>query len=249
VNPVSMKLRACTISETGPVRKSNEDFVGAFPDLDLFVVADGMGGHADGDVASRMAVETIQRFFAEGADGSRPDGERLKLAVELAHRRIYEEGLRRGGESPGRSLGTTVVALKIAPDERRASWVHVGDSRLYRLRGGRLDLLTADHTLFGQEYREGGSIPAALPHTNRLTQALGVSERVDVAAASAAIVPGDLFLLCTDGISGQIEPSVLETELGAGDDLQSIAEALVRLSLEAGGKDNASAVLVRAVEG
>ena len=244
-----MKLRACTISETGPVRRSNEDFVGGFPELDLFVVADGMGGHADGDVASRMAVETIHEFFAQRGDGARPDGERLKLAVELAHQRIYEEGLRRGGTSPGRSLGTTVVVLKIAPDERQASWVHVGDSRLYRLRDGRLSLLTADDTLFGHEYRKGGPIPADLPHTNRLIQALGVSEQVEVAVASGAVVPGDLFLLCTDGISGQIDPAVLETELGAGDDLQSIAEALVRLSLEAGGKDNASAVLVRAVDG
>jgi serine/threonine protein phosphatase PrpC len=245
-----MKLNAWSISEIGLTRKSNQDSVGHFPELSLFVVADGMGGHADGEVASRMAVEVIHGFFngANTMPAASSDEDSLKRAVELANGRIHERGLHSAGQPQGRSLGTTVVVLKLGLDARRAAWVHVGDSRLYRVRNGTLALLTADHTLFGQEYWNKRTIPTDLPHTNRLVQALGINEQVDVSGASDTLLSGDLFLLCSDGVSGQLEPAAIEEHLIATDNLQEAGEALIRLSLQAGGRDNASAVLVRVSE-
>jgi PPM family protein phosphatase len=245
-----MKLTAWSISDIGLKRKSNQDCIGQFADLRLFIVADGMGGHADGEVASRMAVDVIHSFFngTGTMSAAASDEDCLKRAVELANGRIHERGLHSAGQAQGRSLGTTVVVLKLALDVRRAAWVHVGDSRLYRVRDGTLALLTADHTLFGQEYWNTRTIPTDLPHSNRLVQALGINENVDVATASDALLAGDLFLLCSDGVSGQLDATAIEQHLTATDDLQQSGEALIRLSLEAGGKDNASAVLVRVIE-
>jgi serine/threonine protein phosphatase PrpC len=239
-----MKFTAWSISDIGLTRKSNQDAVGQFPDLRLFIVADGMGGHADGEVASRMAIDVIREFFSGAQDSpAHPsDLERLRRAVELANQRIHEEGLRSG---QGRSLGTTVVALKLGLDAQCATWVHVGDSRLYRMRKGTLALLTADHTLYGQEYWYQQTIPTSLQHTNRLVQALGINDHVDVSAAGDTLLTGDLFLLCSDGVSGQLNAAAIEAQLTSTNNLQQAGEALIRLSLEAGGKDNASAVLVR----
>ena len=248
---VAMKLNASSISDIGLKRKSNQDYVGSFAELNLFVVADGMGGHADGDLASRMAVQIIHGFFNDDRTllSDLSDVDRLKRAVELANQRIHEEGTRRAEQSRGRSLGTTVIVLKVALETGRASWAHVGDSRLYRVRNGQLALLTADDTLFGQEYLHKAVIPTDLPHTNQLVQALGVNERVDVSVASDTVTSGDLFLLCSDGVSGQLGAMAIEKELAAGDDLERTGQALIRLSLEAGGRDNASAVLVRVSDG
>lgn len=245
-----MKLSSWSISDIGLTRKSNQDFVGRFPDLNLFLVADGMGGHADGEVASRMAVDVIHAFVKDAVTGPpcHSDVDCLRRAVELANQRIHEEGTRKVQQPPVRSLGTTVVALKLAPETRQASWVHVGDSRLYRVRNGRLALLTADHTLYGQEYLNTGPIPTDLPHTNKLVQALGISELVEVTTGVDTMSAGDLFLLCSDGVSGQLGAEAIERELTATDDLRAVGQALIRLSLEAGGRDNASAVLVRVLE-
>ncbi len=241
-----MKINAWSMSEIGLTRKSNQDSVGHFPALNLFVVADGMGGHADGEIASRMAVEAIRSFFQDA--GSVPtcpsDVDCLKRAVELANQRIYEEG-QRAEQARGRPLGTTVVVAKFDLEACQASWVHVGDSRLYRVRQGQLALLTADHTVFGQAYLDKAVIPTDLPHTNRLVQALGTQEHVEVTTATDVLMKGDLFLLCSDGISGQVNPMVIERELTGSATLEEAGQRLIQLSLEAGGKDNASALLVR----
>jgi protein phosphatase len=242
-----MKLRGWSISDIGLTRKSNQDAVGYFPELHLFVVADGMGGHADGELASRLAVDTIHGFLADASnlDPALSDVDCLTRAVERANRRIHEEGLRNAAQPPARPLGTTVVVLKLALEVRRAFWVHVGDSRLYRMRNRRLALLTADHTVYGQQYLDKDIIPTDLPHTNQLVQALGINAQVDVSTGSDAIRNGDLFLLCSDGVSGQLEPAAIEHQLTATEKLEDAGHALIRLSLEAGGRDNATAVLVR----
>lgn len=243
-----MKVQTWSISEIGLTRKSNQDSVGHFPDLSLFMVADGMGGHADGEVASRMAVDVIHRFFEDVTAPRNPtDVESLKRAVELANQRIHEQGHSGAGQPHGRSLGTTIVVLKLGLDAQQATWVHVGDSRLYRVRDGKLALLTADHTLFGQEYWDKRTVPTDLPHTNRLVQALGLNEQVDVAAGADTLRVGDVFLLCSDGVSGQLDAEALQQHLTTSASLQAAGEALIQLSLQAGGRDNASAILVRIV--
>jgi protein phosphatase len=124
-------------------------------------------------------------------------------------------------------------------------WAHVGDSRLYLFRDGTLALLTADHTVAGAAYRDADAVPLDLPHTNMLVQALGVSRDIEPSLGSDEVRAGDLFLLCSDGVSGLIEPGVIAEELGRDATVEEKAASLIRLALEASGRDNASVVLVQ----
>jgi protein phosphatase len=242
-----MRLTSTAVSDIGRVRKTNQDSVGCFPELRLYLLADGMGGLTDGEVASRLAIDVIADHVqtANGAAGA-DDLTLLRGAIASANERILHEGEARGEASGRARIGATIVALRVAADEGRAFWAHVGDSRLYRFREGRLTLLTADHTLAGAAYRDGGTVPLDLPHTNMLVQALGVSQDVDPSLGSSDVQPGDLFLLCSDGISGMIAPDVLEKALADASSLDEKAKNLIRLALEASGRDNASVVLVHA---
>lgn len=263
-----MSLDSWADSHIGLVRKSNQDNVGCFPELGLFVVADGMGGRAEGEVASRLAVDTIRESMARElsagmpaaaepppergfwrtlmggrpAPGPAPD---LVGALTLANQRVHEAGHSQPA-SPRGSMGTTVVALVCAPQRRRAYWAHVGDSRLYRVRDGELALLTADHTMFGEAFWQQVAVPSDLPHTNRLVRAIGIEPTVDVTRGEDELRPGDLFLLCSDGISAMVSPADLRRQLLEAQPLKDTGAALIRLALAAGGRDNASAILVQA---
>ena len=140
------------------------------------------------------------------------------------------------------------MALRLSQATRTASWAHVGDSRLYRARNGQVELLTADDTLPGAPYRGGTSVPLDLPHTNQLVQALGTTPEVEPSLGQSAVEVGDLYLLCSDGVSGMLAPEVLERELNSPSDVEEKTRNLIRLALEAAGRDNASAILVRVVE-
>lgn len=267
-----MKLEHWGTSNVGLVRKNNEDAVGSFPDARLFIVADGMGGRAEGEIASRMAVDVLHRSVLDfsareawpgatsrgigatlwdrllGRSLRRPPTDedelgRLRHAVEFANRRIFEQG--RGREQQEGAMGSTVVALLFAAGNARAHWAHVGDSRLYLLRDGDLRLLTADHTLLGEPYGGSERVPSDLPHTNRLTRALGVDPDVEVTLGSAEASHGDLYLLCSDGVSGMVKPEVLLDDLRSYSTLEAAGSALIAHALEAGGRDNASVLLVR----
>jgi len=242
-----MRLTATAVSDIGRVRKTNQDSVGCFPDLHLFLLADGMGGLTDGEVASRLAIDVIADHVqtANGA-GDADELALLKSAIASANERILHEGEARGEASGKARIGATIVALRVAAEEGRAFWAHVGDSRLYRVRDGSLTLLTADHTLAGAAYRDGDRVPLDLPHTNMLVQALGVSRDVDPSFGTSDVRPGDLFLLCSDGISGLVPPDVLERTLADATPLDEKAQNLIRLALDASGRDNASVVLVQA---
>lgn len=273
-----MELKSFHASHVGNVRKSNEDSVAVYPDSGLFLVADGMGGHDDGEIASRLAIEVVYesllaldgdaarvppasgfwRSLLERSRRRRRRGEwidplwSLRRAVEAANERIYlanqerEEGLR------DRPMGTTVVALRCDLAERSAMWAHVGDSRLYLARGSGLKLLTADHTAHGERYaalddEAESEIPTTLPHTNRLTRALGIDAEVEVAAGRIDLRTGDRFLLCSDGVSGMVPAEILAQMLIDPDPLAMIGSRLIEAALAAGGKDNASLVLVELV--
>lgn len=271
-----MRFESWSKTDIGLVRESNQDCVGCFPSLGLFVVADGMGGHADGEVASRVAVETLEktyageddtqpgngpppgkletwlarvrRFFsgepAPAVDDTRQELARLEAAIQEANRTIFALGHESGTAT--RPMGTTVIALVARPEASAVVWAHVGDSRLYRLRRGELELLTADHTRFGEPYRAGGKVPLDLPHTNQLVSALGVEPTVSVALGSAPLEPGDVFLLASDGVTALVPPDAIRTLL---QDLRApeAGEELLRRALAAGGSDNASVVVVRAL--
>lgn len=270
-----MKLATWADSNIGLVRKTNQDAIGPFPELSLFVVADGMGGRSGGEIASGLAVETIRQVIAHDPVASSPkpdmpherprfwdvlrgirqpnaprvpaDGPDLQGAVALANQRVYETG-QSHPESPRGSMGTTVVVLFCALSQRQAYWAHVGDSRLYRVRKGELTLLTADHTLFGEPFLEQTSVPFDLPHTNRLIRAIGIEPTVEVTFGSDELRVGDLYLLCTDGVSGMVAPADLRDLLLKPAPLSDTGKALIELALAAGGRDNASAMLVRVSE-
>jgi protein phosphatase len=239
-----MKIEASAASDIGRVRKSNQDSVGCFPDLGLFMVADGMGGLQDGEVASRLAIEEIHGYFAKAKDGV-ADGGGLGEAVLAANECLVREAERHGATVKQPTLGATIVALAVSPATGTASWAHVGDSRLYRSRRGRLELLTADDTLPGAPYRGASAVPLTLPHTNQLVQALGTSREVEPTLGRAEVEPGDVYLLCSDGVSGLVSPEAIESELSSATGVEEKAQNLIRLALEASGRDNASVVLVR----
>jgi PPM family protein phosphatase len=234
-----MSLASWAKTEIGLVRSSNQDAVGCFPEMGLFVVADGMGGHANGELASRMAVDSLQGLVEPRPD---PDPTALAAAVQEANARIFDAGHRdRTTGLP--AMGTTIVVLALG---KRAAWAHVGDSRLYRLRGEELTLLTADDTRFGRQIAVGGPVPLDLPHTNELLCALGVERQVNTSIGESELQPGDKFLLCSDGVSGLVSAEDIRIHLRDMQDPALTGEALLQLAMAAGGTDNASIVLIRA---
>ena len=265
-----VRIESWAHSHIGLVRKSNQDSLAIYPDLGLFILADGMGGHAAGEVASRLAVQAIYdnlrhagfggtessslggrmaRFFGRASEPL--DTElALRTALQHANQTIVQAGASATVGTPGseRSMGSTAVVLAISPATARACWAHVGDSRLYRLRADALILLTADDTVPGDRYRGQTDVPTDLPHTNVLLQALGTQPDVDVAVGSASMDSGDLFLLCSDGVSGMVDAVFIQDTLRQATALEDAGQKLIRGALDGGGRDNASLILIRVVE-
>lgn len=233
-----MILASWAKTEIGLVRSSNQDAVGCFPERGLFVVADGMGGHANGELASRMAVDVLRTQIESRPD---PGPQDLAAAVQAANEQIFDAGHRdRSSGLP--AMGTTIVALALG---RRAAWVHVGDSRLYRMRDGELALLTADDTRFGRQVPVGGPVPLDLQHTNELLCALGVERQVTTTIGEETPRPGDVYLLCSDGVSGLVSALAIKEQLAAMSDPAATGAALLELAMDAGGSDNATIVVVQ----
>ena len=223
-------------SDTGRARKANEDsFHARSP---LFVVADGMGGAQAGEVASRMAVE---RFAAGLPDGSGTVEARLASLVEEANHAIHEHS-RADSEQAG--MGTTVTAAYVATDG--VAIAHVGDSRAYRLRDGVLERLTDDHSLVEEMLRQGKLTPqeaAEHPQRSIITRALGPEPGVQVDTRTAPARDGDVFLLCSDGLTSMVAEDVVEGILTRARSLRDAAADLVAAANDAGGRDNITVVL------
>lgn len=228
-----MRLRAGARTDVGRVRKGNEDsYMAKEP---LFAVADGMGGHQGGEVASSLALETIQS--GQGA---------LEELVQKANQAVHE---RAAGDPGLAGMGTTLTALLVDGEVLRI--VHVGDSRAYMLRDGRLQRLTKDHTVVERLVDEGKlTAQEAEIHPQRsiLTRALGVDERLQVDQAVIEPRPGDRILLCSDGLTGMIGEEAITGILTERSDPQQAADALVDAANEAGGQDNITAVVLDVLE-
>lgn len=248
-----MKIRSAGSTHVGRVRSSNEDHFGAFDDLTLYVVADGMGGHAAGEVASLMAVQAVHDAFLEAvSDSTLPSGReydpsrRLVWAIEQANQRIYTAGAENQALA---GMGTTVAAVWV--DSDAAYVAHVGDSRVYRLRGTTLEQVTADHSLINDYLSRGIMTPdeaAAHPMKHVLIRALGTAPSVSVDIRRIALQPNDLFLLCSDGLSNVVPVEELAALLSKPDrtNLSTQSEALIDAANRHGGLDNITAVLVLA---
>jgi serine/threonine protein phosphatase PrpC len=247
-----MELTVGTRTDVGP-RKMNQDHFGWWPDLGLFVVADGMGGHNAGEVASHLAVETIRGFIEESAgspDITWPFGlemknsleaNRLTTAVRLANRKIYNEG----SKSPElNGMGTTVVAALVSGD--RINIVSVGDSRIYRFRQGSLEQLTKDDTwlasVLGEKQAEDADPQHPLRHV--LTSVVGTKDDVKPGAREERLESGDRFLLCSDGVHGKLDSSALTSLLTEARSADDGASKIVSEAITRGTTDNATALVI-----
>ncbi len=249
-------VEAFAISDAGLVRKSNEDSYICDEQLQLYAVADGMGGHSAGEVASRLAVEAIEAFIsrsAEDGDFSWPygvdplmslGGNRLRTAVFLANRRVHRTSESRDDYA---GMGTTVTAALISGN--RLSFAHVGDSRLYELRGNNLVQITQDDswvaTILSSEPSLTKSDLAHHPMRHVLTNVIGARDQVEIQVGELTLSPGSLFLICSDGLHGMADDATLARVLLAGGRLDELGHALVQEAIAAGGHDNITAVLIK----
>jgi protein phosphatase len=242
-----MNVRAFGLTDVGRRREGNEDEFRFDAGLGFFAVADGMGGHAAGEVAARLAVETmldtVRRRAQEGIDPLLASTS-LREAIDEANRRICESI---AAHEEQRGMGTTVAAVLAAGD--RAVVAHVGDSRVYLLRDGRLLRLTSDHSWVNEQVKLGLlSDDAAQRHPMRniVTRALGSRSDVDVEIALEAIRKGDVILLCSDGLNTMLSDDEIRDLLGAHrDDPEAAARTLVAAANARGGDDNVTVIVVR----
>lgn len=251
-----LRVKACGLSDVGLTRAHNEDYFEVDPQHQLYVVADGMGGHSFGEVASQIAVNTIRDFierthdhdttwpFAADSRLSRHSN-LLKMSVRLAHEKVLSAITR---DPSLHGMGTTVVGFLL--EGATAAVAHVGDSRAYRWRDGRLDQLTQDHTWVHEQVMAGflsKEQARAHPLKNVVTRALGGESEVVVDVREIEVRPGDLYLLCSDGLTSMLGDADIREKLGAvgeGAELHDAARELVGESNTRGGIDNITVVLL-----
>jgi len=249
-------MKSSAVSDVGRVRKSNEDSWALDDGLGLYVVADGMGGHLAGEVASRLAVEAIVGFISRTHDTEEVSwpygidtrlslsGNRLRTAVQLANRRVFRAAEEHDDYT---GMGTTVVSALLFDGSVVVG--HVGDSRLYIWSDGLLDQITQDDswvtTMVAQS--PGDSVPDMAKHPMRhvLTNVLGAREPTDIHIVERPVVPGDSLLLSSDGLHGVLSAEVMAGMLGRGLAPDVLAQDLVRAALEAGSRDNVTALVVQ----
>lgn len=243
-------------TDTGMVRQQNEDSVGESSELGAVVVADGMGGYASGEVASAIAVNTVLNYLHEKLPDTPPGqfDEETGFSLESIHLR---EAIKRANEtifdaankhSDYNGMGTTIVMGLF--HDNRLTIAHVGDSRIYRVRNNKMERMTSDHNLL-QELVDRGFYSQEEAETslskNLVTRALGIERSVAVDITEVEVLPNDLFALCSDGLHDMVDDEdILLTINTFNDNLPKLAEKLVALANESGGRDNISVVLSRA---
>jgi len=238
-----MNLTACALTDVGLRRTNNEDAVFADTTNGLFILADGMGGHAAGEVASAMAVETVCQHFSPLSPPPADAAVSLQAAFLSASRRIRQAA---GDDGLKRGMGTTLSVLSIAGET--AHLAHVGDSRIYRLRGAEFEQLSIDHSLVAEQVRMGIISPEEArnsPMRNVLLQAVGLEESVEVFLLRQPLQSGDLFLLCSDGLTDMLDDDQIQTLLAMIQPIQLCAEQLIAAANQAGGRDNISVIVVK----
>ena len=257
-----MNFIAAGLSDVGLQREHNEDSFCILPEHRLFVVADGMGGHRAGDIASRMATSEVKAFFdatdvdadgdswpAQGEAELHPDQSRLVSAVKLANQRIFQASLRNRSVQ---GMGTTIVGALFDRAERKLHVAHVGDSRAYLVRSGKITQLTRDHSLLNDYLLVMPNLSEAqkqrLP-SNVITRALGMQDAVAVDVCTEGVEAGDVYVLCSDGLNGMVsDERILDLVHGADGDIERAAKGLVAEANQNGGEDNVTVVLVQIAE-
>lgn len=240
------------LSDTGRRRARNEDSFLVRPEKRLYAVADGMGGHAAGDVASRMAIELLDRHFesapACGTEAS-DIAEALRAAAEEANRAILARGI---AEPEKLGMGTTLTALTPLCPQASLVIAHIGDSRAYRMRADDLTQLTHDHTWVQRQIEEGKLTARQArrhPLSSVLTRVLGTPELEGVDLIVADVQPGDTFMLCSDGLTSMVDDADLRAILLGDWPLDELSANLVEAANLRGGHDNVTVILLRATDG
>lgn len=252
-----MKIRFAAKTDVGMKRTHNEDYFTFIKDENLFIVADGMGGHSSGEVASKLAAETLVEFYKRTADDDvtwpyKMDRNlsyienRLVCGIKLANWRVFEAAQK---NPQFKGMGTTIVSCLMSGD--KAYVAHVGDSRGYRVKAdGTIKQITRDHSLL-EDYKEAKPDMTEeeqrnFPHKNVITRALGMRDTVQVDVKAHQIEEGDTFLLCCDGVSGMIEdPKMGQLVKESNGDVEKAVAALVDTANKNGGVDNITAILIR----
>ena len=252
-----MTLDAVACTNPGPVREANEDSFLVEVDSGLFLVADGMGGHASGEIASAIAVDTVQQILLGdiNPDETRLDRsvvdeeeqirERLRYSMNQASIQIRKAALANPVHT---GMGTTLVVLLIENNEAHIG--HVGDSRIYLYRDDRLMRLTRDHTVVQQEIDAGRLTPELariVPHKNILTQSVGYHGPVEPDTSTRPVEPGDLFILCTDGLTDPLEDDAI-ADICRETAPEDIADVLVQAAIDNDTDDNVTVVAVHIVD-
>ena len=249
-----MQVKACGMTHVGRQRQHNEDSYLVEDAAMLFLVADGMGGHAAGEIASRIAVDSVSEFIlhTKEDDGTWPHAydenykrstNRLMAAVRMANTRVLE-AMRKDARLRG--MGTTIVACMA--DDNMMSVAHVGDSRAYLIRDKQLSRITNDHSWVFEQVQAGMLTEAEAekhPLRNVITRALGGALQVVPDASEIECQPGDVYLLCSDGLTGMVPEEEIQRIVTANDDLEAACQQLIEAANERGGLDNVTAVLVK----
>jgi protein phosphatase len=238
-----MILRSAARTDVGLRRRANEDRYAIAAPLGLYLVADGMGGHTAGQVASDLAAQSAVRALEtlEGAEASLT--EKLRYSVAAANREIFGTAQAKPHLA---GMGTTLVALLAGGT--RIALAHVGDSRAYLIRGGKIRQLTDDHSLVAELVRRREITAHAArghPHRHVLTRALGVRRSVEADLAELTPVADDVFVLCSDGLTGHVQDAEIAEEVARESDLEGACERLIDVANSRGGEDNTTVLLVR----
>jgi PPM family protein phosphatase len=250
-----MELEHGAHSDTGCVRETNEDSYRAAPELKLFVLSDGMGGLECGEVASRIAVDTIVEhcrradlnpsmpFTGGRLEGVSETTNRLASAVRVANLAVHSAAQ---GSGLARAMGATVVAVRFVGE--RMSLAHVGDSRAYRLRGDDFEQLTRDHSFVAEQMRQGRMTVQQAGSSqlqNVLVRALGIDSSVEVDASEELVLETDTVLLCSDGVTRELSDTQITAVLRETEEAQQAADRIVELAKQAGGGDNITVIVLR----
>ena len=250
-----MRIRYAAKTDVGMKRNHNEDYFSLIEDEQLFLVADGMGGHASGEVASKMAAEVLQEFYVRTKDDEatwpyKMDRQlsyvenRLVVGIKMANQRIFHAACR---DIKFKGMGTTIVSGQVVGDKFYIA--HVGDSRCYRIRGGTIQQMTRDHSLL-EDYKDAKPNMSEeeqrkFPHKNVITRALGMRETVQVDIRAHQIKSGDIYILCSDGLSGMVgDDSIAQIASNAKSLERAVAE-LVDAANRNGGTDNVTTLLLQ----
>lgn len=252
-----MNVRAAGKTDTGRVREHNEDAFYCGAASGLFAVADGMGGQLAGEIASAMAVDVLRDYLERGAAAGEafvgsidkthsPTANRLASGVRRANQVIHAAGK---SKAAWRNMGSTLVAAQL--HDKRLAIAHVGDSRIYLLRGGSIIQLTDDHSMVAEQQRQGLITKAEAENSkmkNIITRALGEGPQIEVDFSDLDLIDGDRILLCSDGLTNMVDDRTILAVVGAEDDPQKACDILIGQANDGGGRDNITVVLVYLAE-